>query len=236
MRCVDLLFDISAIGRISINIFIYGGFTIIPFLVGFEENGKDLKTSGVAVIVMVLSVFVGATDQTAFYICAIVVIASSIICGWIDFEHSLKKGLVIYPISLVIIFIIVGCIEWYVTPSGTIEILVDKREKAEKLSLSLSASIKELNGKILSVSDDLEAVYESEKAELEILKEKANKFAHQCKILEARYECAKRIVQRNKELGAIINVEATKNLEQIEEEIKNFLKESKAMKLDEEGE
>lgn len=113
--------------------------------------------------------------------------------------------------------------------------LIDKRNKANSLISRLNndlktnaKSIKELSNN--NIDNIKKSILEDEKLKIIKLINKVSDIEKQCTILATRYESAERIAKRDRELGEI-NSESDKILGQVENEIKNFLKQSKEIYL-----
>lgn len=74
-------------------------------------------------------------------------------------------------------------------------------------------------------------ILENELAELRETLKRAENHQRTSKRLFVRYESAKRVVERNRELGTIMDNSAIENLSKIEDEIKEFMKRSLAERL-----
>lgn len=157
-------------------------------------------------------------------------------------------------VSISIVFAIVTCINHFYFPAPkpkhpspkpqvvkqisktNRQLLSDRYKQVQKLITLLSNDFNSVSAKIneLDINNSVDKqkleILVNEKSNIEQMIITAKKASDSCDVLMTRYDSAERIVKLNRELGKI-NIESQRSLDQIEQEIKNFLVESKSISI-----
>ena len=224
-----------------------------------QENEVSL-IFGSSIVGLVLG-FVGLLVTAGNMTCMVStnVIFSGIACAGISISNvrydqegkiyaTVVSSTVVSIVVIAILYVSIGLF-WFkpssdrrVRISTPLVVAKEKESPIEKLrhltSRKLPTILKQLESDKIELNNRLERAKGLEKevllkelSELEITQERASKYFETCCVLAIRYDSAHRIVERNRKLGNLMNETADSDLSKIEDEIREFLKESLAEKL-----